>query len=291
MIRAILIDDEVHCLDTLNILLTDCCPDVNVMQICPSPKKGLEAIEKLKPELVFLDIEMPLLNGYEVAKKIRESGSNVSIIAMTGHDSENEKQKCISVGMNSCISKPFDKEKLYSLILAQLNLPYSNPLGKEQRVAMDAPKGVTDLSHLREISKGRKAFFMSMIEIFLEQNQEDMNTLQVAVRDEDFDTIRLLAHKIATSITFMGLEKHIYAQLIDDVKGATLVAASSLEKPMREGAKTGANIAAAKAVGKLIAERAKEKGIKDVVFDRGGYLYHGRIKALADAAREGGLNF
>ncbi|MGC2217130.1 MAG: 50S ribosomal protein L18 [Pseudolabrys sp.] len=85
--------------------------------------------------------------------------------------------------------------------------------------------------------------------------------------------------------------KHIYAQLIDDVEGATLAAASSLEKTMREGAKTGADIAAAKAVGKLIAERAKEKGIKDVVFDRGGYLYHGRIKALADAAREGGLNF
>jgi large subunit ribosomal protein L18 len=85
--------------------------------------------------------------------------------------------------------------------------------------------------------------------------------------------------------------KHIYAQLIDDVKGATLAAASSLEKTMREGAKTGADIAAAKAVGKLIAERAKEKGIKDVVFDRGGYLYHGRIKALADAARDGGINF
>ena len=85
--------------------------------------------------------------------------------------------------------------------------------------------------------------------------------------------------------------KHIYAQLIDDAKGQTLVSASSMEKTTREGAKTGANIAAAKAVGKLIAERAKEKGIKEVVFDRGGYLYHGRIKALADAAREGGLNF
>jgi large subunit ribosomal protein L18 len=85
--------------------------------------------------------------------------------------------------------------------------------------------------------------------------------------------------------------KHIYAQVIDDVKGTTVAAASSLEKTMREGAKTGANIAAAKAVGKMIAERAKEKGIKDVVFDRGGYLYHGRVKALADAAREGGLNF
>lgn len=85
--------------------------------------------------------------------------------------------------------------------------------------------------------------------------------------------------------------KHIHAQLIDDLKGETLAAASSLEKTMREKGKTGANIEAAKAVGKLIAERAKEKGIKDVVFDRGGYIYHGRVKALADAAREGGLNF
>jgi large subunit ribosomal protein L18 len=85
--------------------------------------------------------------------------------------------------------------------------------------------------------------------------------------------------------------KHIHAQLIDDAKGETLVAASTLEKSMREGRKTGANIDAAKAVGKLIAERAKKNGITNVVFDRGGYLYHGRIKALADAAREGGLNF
>jgi large subunit ribosomal protein L18 len=85
--------------------------------------------------------------------------------------------------------------------------------------------------------------------------------------------------------------KHIYAQLIDDTKGETLASASSLEKTMREGKKTGANIDAAKAVGKLLAERAAAKGIKDVVFDRGGYLFHGRVKALADAAREGGLKF
>src|SRR6266850_778446 len=84
---------------------------------------------------------------------------------------------------------------------------------------------------------------------------------------------------------------HIYAQVIDDLKGETLVSASSLEKDMRGGLKTGANVAAAKAVGKLVAERAAAKGVKDVVFDRGGYLYHGRVKALAEAAREGGLNF
>jgi large subunit ribosomal protein L18 len=85
--------------------------------------------------------------------------------------------------------------------------------------------------------------------------------------------------------------KHIYAQLIDDSEGSTLASASSLEKDALGEVKTGASVAAAKAVGKLIAERAQQKGVKDVIFDRGSYLYHGRIKALADAAREAGLNF
>ena len=85
--------------------------------------------------------------------------------------------------------------------------------------------------------------------------------------------------------------KHIYAQVIDDRKGETVVSASSVEKDMRGGLKTGADIEAAKAVGKLLAERAASKGITDLVFDRGSYRYHGRIKALADAAREGGLKF
>ena len=83
--------------------------------------------------------------------------------------------------------------------------------------------------------------------------------------------------------------KHIYAQVIDDVKGATVASASSLEKDLR--GKTGANVEAAKAVGKLVAERAVQKGVKEVVFDRGGFRYHGRIKAVGDAAREAGLSF
>ena len=83
-------------------------------------------------------------------------------------------------------------------------------------------------------------------------------------------------------------EANIYAQVIDDVAGVTLVSASSLDKAI-DG--YGGNIAAATAVGKLVAERAKAKGIENVVFDRGGYLYHGRVKALAEGAREGGLNF
>ncbi len=84
---------------------------------------------------------------------------------------------------------------------------------------------------------------------------------------------------------------HIYTQLIDDAQGVTIASASSKGKKSDESKKSGGNVAAAVEVGKLIAERAKEKGIASVVFDRGGYLYHGRIKALADAAREGGLEF
>ncbi len=82
--------------------------------------------------------------------------------------------------------------------------------------------------------------------------------------------------------------KHIYAQIIDDRSGKTLASASSNEK---SGSPNGGNLAGAKEIGKLVAERAVEKGVKKVVFDRGGFLYHGRIKALADAAREAGLEF
>jgi large subunit ribosomal protein L18 len=85
--------------------------------------------------------------------------------------------------------------------------------------------------------------------------------------------------------------RHIYVQIIDDVAGHTLAAASTLDAGLKPGLKTGADAAAAAAVGKLIAERAKAAGVERVVFDRGGYLFHGRLKALADAAREGGLEF
>ena len=85
--------------------------------------------------------------------------------------------------------------------------------------------------------------------------------------------------------------QHIYAQVIDDRAGRTLAAASSLEKDLREKLKTGADKAAATEVGRLVAERAKAAGVEKVVFDRGAYIYPGRVKALAEAAREGGLNF
>jgi large subunit ribosomal protein L18 len=85
--------------------------------------------------------------------------------------------------------------------------------------------------------------------------------------------------------------KHIYAQVIDDVQGRTVAAASTMEKELKGALKTGADKAAAAAVGKLVAERAKKAGVSEVVFDRGAYLYHGRVKALAEGARAGGLRF
>ena len=118
--------------------------------------------------------------------------------------------------------------------------------------------------------------------------KDRMERRQASVRG----VLRRAAHGRKRLSVFRS-SKHIYAQLIDDNEGATVVSASSLEKTVLEpeSLKTGASVAAAKAVGKLIAQRAQEKGIKDVIFDRGGYLFHGRVKALADAAREAGLNF
>ena len=85
--------------------------------------------------------------------------------------------------------------------------------------------------------------------------------------------------------------KHLYAQIVDDSRGQTLVSASTLDKQVRQTLKSGGNVAAAQAIGKVLAERAQAAGITRVVFDRGGYSYHGRVKALADALRAGGLKF
>jgi large subunit ribosomal protein L18 len=104
--------------------------------------------------------------------------------------------------------------------------------------------------------------------------------VRTSLRARSSGRLRLSVHRSS---------QHIYAQIIDDSKGITLVSASTLEKALKD--KTGATVAAAAEVGKLVAERAKAAGVAQVVFDRGGFLYHGRVKALAEAARAGGLDF
>ena len=116
----------------------------------------------------------------------------------------------------------------------------------------------------------------------LKQNQRRRQRVRTAIRKRANGRPRLSVFRSS---------KHIYAQVIDDADGKTLASASSLEKDLRSSLKTGADKGAAAAVGKLVAERAVSAGVKDVVFDRGSYIFHGRVKALADAAREGGLNF
>ena len=116
----------------------------------------------------------------------------------------------------------------------------------------------------------------------LEQYQFRKERTRKKIRDLRVGRIRLSVSRTL---------KHIYAQLIDDSKSQTLVAASSLSPELEGKVKSGGNIAGAEAVGKLIAEKALAKGLKQVVFDRGGHVYHGRIKALAEAARKAGLDF
>lgn len=106
--------------------------------------------------------------------------------------------------------------------------------------------------------------------------------------------VRKKLHRVTTDrprLSVFRSGKHIYAQVIDDAKGHTLAAASSIDPDLVKSLPKGADVKAAEAVGKLIAERAVKSGVTNVVFDRGGYLYHGRVKALADGAREGGLKF
>ena len=104
-----------------------------------------------------------------------------------------------------------------------------------------------------------------------------------------FKIRKMKSHRPRLSVFRSG--RHIYAQVINDTDGKTLVAASSLEAGIKKDVTNGCNTEAAEVVGKLIAERAKSAGVTDVIFDRGGYKYHGRVKALAEAAREGGLSF
>ena len=119
---------------------------------------------------------------------------------------------------------------------------------------------------------------LSTKELFSKRVQRNRS----ALRRRSPDKIRLSVFRSS---------KNIYAQLIDDANGRTVVSASSLEKDLRSVLKTGSDKSAAEAVGKLVAERALKNGLTEVVFDRGGYRYHGRVKALADSAREAGLKF
>ena len=123
---------------------------------------------------------------------------------------------------------------------------------------------------------------MSTPSKLFEKNEKRKNRVRTALKKAANGKMRL-------SVFRSG--KHIYAQIIDDAKGVTVVSASTLDKESRDNIKTASTVEAAGVIGKIVAERAVKNGVSEVVFDRGGYIYHGRVKALADAARVAGLKF
>ena len=136
MIKAIIIDDEVHCVDTLSILLADYCPEVEVMEKCMSAKKGLEAIEKLKPELVFLDIEMPMMNGFELLEQFKEIP--FSVIFTTSYDQY--AIKAIRFSALDYLLKPIDPKELIAAV-HKVQLQKTPPSADQFRMLMEQIQG------------------------------------------------------------------------------------------------------------------------------------------------------
>jgi CheY-like chemotaxis protein len=210
--RILLVEDNILGREMVSALLED---EGFLCRVACNGIEALDLVEDSAFDLILLDIEMPLLNGYLTARNMRSLGVTAPIVALTAHDLDHQRKKCIQYGMNGCISKPFEKESMLGVIREHLSgtadtagpAPRRNPEAKLMR------ETAIDLAFLEELSKGRTDFFMSMIDIFITQNQGDMKTLEAAISTSDFCTIMLMAHKIRTSVSFVGLDKRLNAQL------------------------------------------------------------------------------
>jgi CheY-like chemotaxis protein len=177
---------------------------------CQATKNGEEALllmENFSFDLVLMDVEMPIMDGITAVKKIREKyGNEIPVIALTAHHTQSEKEKCLAAGMNAVLVKPLQQEELVAAISGLLN---QGTAAVATAAFATGNKTLIDLAYLEQITKGNEKFFLSMLDIFLEQNPEDLKTLNKAVLADDFETIKVLAHKIKTSVVFIGLDKHL----------------------------------------------------------------------------------
>jgi signal transduction histidine kinase/CheY-like chemotaxis protein/HPt (histidine-containing phosphotransfer) domain-containing protein len=173
---------------------------------CEVAEDGTVVVEKLHRapfDLVLMDIQMPVLDGYHTTQHIRqELKLEIPVIAMTAHSIEGELQKCIRFGMNDYISKPFKEEELYQVLRKYLPEDMQVPVENQKR----APAEKLDLSDLYEMAKGNKTFMREMSEMFVAQNPGDMAELEKAIADDDYERISDVAHRMKTSVGFMGLK-------------------------------------------------------------------------------------
>lgn len=179
-------------------------------------ENGVEAVEKFKTktyDLVLMDIQMPLLDGYHASKKIREElKSNVPIIAMTAHIMANEREKCMSYGMNDYLSKPFKEIDLYTIVNQYLGtrLELKN-VTKEQvlenNVATPNKYIIISPEHLYSLSRGNNTFIKEIIQLFLDQNPIEIKEIEKGIQQQDYAIISSIAHKMKTSVGFIGIEQ------------------------------------------------------------------------------------
>lgn len=178
-------------------------------------ENGMTAIEKLKKEtfdLILMDIQMPIMDGYIATQKIRkELGVNIPIIAMTANVMNGEKEKCLRYGMNDYISKPFKEKDLHALISKYLDTKIKH---NESRIDdggnvknNEHSTKIVDLNELFILARGNNAFIEEIIDIFLKQNPSDLKDIDSGIQKNDFDSVRAAAHRMKTSIGFMGMKQ------------------------------------------------------------------------------------
>ncbi len=170
---------------------------------------GSVALEKIKNNnyhLVLMDVQMPIMDGYTAARKVREEvHSTIPIIAMTAHIMPGEKEKCVSFGMNDYISKPFKEIELYNIINRYLKKENNSLNTVSENEKTNSAVTIINLDELYELAKGDKEFMIEMIELFSEQCPTDIIEISNAIKENDFDTIRAISHRMKTSVGFMGL--------------------------------------------------------------------------------------
>ncbi len=178
-------------------------------------ENGQIALDKLinnSFDIILMDIQMPVLDGYDAAKKIRkELKLTTPIIAMTANALSGEREKCIASGMNDYITKPFKTESLLGLISKYID---QGNLAIKKSLSLESKKGkVTDISFLREFANGKETFVKEMIQIFLEQNPNDIKILNEALKENNFNIIRATTHSLQTSLGFIGFPKEAMNEL------------------------------------------------------------------------------